>query len=188
MTDRTLPIQPFRPRLSSLGCGGVLLAALLGLGGCASTGDKPSAPEAPSASRAVGYALSLQGIPYRPGKERPDEGFDCSGFVRHVYSRQGILLPRRVRDMAYQLPTVDKDERQPGDLVFFNTSGQPFSHVGIYVGDDRFVHAPSPRTGRVMVSSLDLAYWRQRFIGVRRPLWSGTWTSGALWREPSITR
>lgn len=165
-----------------------MLVAVLALTGCASTIEKPTLPRPPSASRAVGYALSLQGIPYRPGKESPDEGFDCSGFVRHVYSRQGILLPRQVRDMASQLPPVDKGERQPGDLVFFNTSGQPFSHVGIYVGDERFIHAPSPRTGRVMVSSLELAYWRQRFMGVRRPLWSGAWTAGSLRREPSITR
>lgn len=164
-----------------------MLAVALGLGGCASTGEKPAGLDGPSASRAVGYALSLQGIPYRPGKESPEEGFDCSGFVRHVYARQGILLPRRVRDMAYQLPAVDKEARQPGDLVFFNTSGQPFSHVGIYVGGERFVHAPSPRTGHVMVSSLDLAYWRQRFLGVRRPLGSSAWVSGAPGRQP-ITR
>jgi len=155
----------------------LLLAGLLALGGCATTPEQPAPDGAPSAARAVGYALSLQGVPYRAGKENPQEGFDCSGFVRHVFSRQGILLPRRVRDMATQLPPVDKDQRQPGDLVFFNTSGAPYSHVGIYVGDNHFVHAPSPQTGRVMVSALDLAYWWQRFMGVRRPLGQEAWAS-----------
>jgi cell wall-associated NlpC family hydrolase len=71
--------------------------------------------------------------------------------------------------MAQALPAVDKQERRPGDLLFFNTNGEPFSHVGIYVGNDSFVHAPSSRTGRVIVSSLGRSYWWQRFIGVRRP-------------------
>ena len=159
---------------------------------CACTSMRQEAATAPQPAPqdmqdAAIYAVSMAETPYRYGGNTPEEGFDCSGFVRHVYSRQGILLPRRTRDMAYQLPTVDKNERRPGDLVFFNTNGQSFSHVGIYVGDERFVHAPSPRTGRVMVSSLDLAYWRQRFVGVRRPLWPGAWNSGALIRESSTT-
>jgi cell wall-associated NlpC family hydrolase len=117
----------------------------------------------------VSYALSLQGIPYRYGKGSPGEGFDCSGFVKHVYGRHGVLLPRTVREMAQTLPAVGKEARRPGDLLFFNTSGRSFSHVGIYLGEDAFVHAPSSQTGRVMVSSLKRPFWWRRFLGVRRP-------------------
>ncbi len=142
------------------------LAALLG--GCASSPEKPTF-RATSKPPVVSYALSLQGTPYRYGKESPSEGFDCSGFVKHVYQRHGLLLPRTVRELALTLPPVSRSERRPGDLLFFNTSGKSFSHVGIYVGEDRFVHAPSNHTGRVIVSSLNRPYWWQRFIGVRRP-------------------
>lgn len=146
--------------------GTVIVAALLG--GCATAPEKP-ATRAATKPPVVGYALSLQGTPYRYGKESPSEGFDCSGFVKHVYQHHGVQLPRTVKAMAQALPPVDKDERRPGDLLFFNTSGRAYSHVGIYVGNDSFVHAPSSHTGRVIVSSLHLPYWWHRFIGVRRP-------------------
>lgn len=146
----------------------VALAVTLLMAGCASTPDKAPVADAGN-TRLVNYALSLQGTPYRYGKASPDEGFDCSGFVQHVYQKHGIPLPRTTREMARALPAVDKQARRPGDLLFFNTSGKPFSHVGIYVGHDAFVHAPSSRTGRVIVSSLDRPYWWRRFIGVRRP-------------------
>ncbi|MBS1214493.1 MAG: hydrolase [Proteobacteria bacterium] len=146
------------------------LGLLALLSGCASSPQKQKQTLRTSAKPpVVGYALSLQGIPYRYGKESPSEGFDCSGFVKHVYQRHGMLLPRTVRQMAQSLPPVGKNERRPGDLLFFNTNGRPFSHVGIYVGDDTFVHAPSSHTGKVIVSSLHRPYWWQRFIGVRRP-------------------
>jgi len=146
----------------------VLLAAMLLMAGCAGMPEKTPMGGADN-TKLVNYALSLQGTPYRYGKASPAEGFDCSGFVKHVYEKHGVSLPRTTREMAASLPPVDKQERRPGDLIFFNTSGKPFSHVGIYVGNDSFVHAPSSRTGRVIVSSLGRSYWWQRFIGVRRP-------------------
>lgn len=139
------------------------------LSGCASTPEAPPASLARPRSPLVNYALSLQGAPYRYGKETPREGFDCSGFVRHVYRRQGVNLPRTVKDMALVLPPVPKQAMVSGDLVFFNTTGKPFSHVGIYVNNDKFIHAPSQRTGHVLVSSLKNQYWQKRFMGVRRP-------------------
>lgn len=147
----------------------VTLVALLLLVGCAGTPEfKPIIVQKPDSL--IGYALSLQGVPYRYGKETPEEGFDCSGFVRHVYGQKGIRLPRTVREMALALPPISKDNLHPGDLVFFNTeSSNYFSHVGIFVKDDQFIHAASGRTGKVLVSSMRNSYWRKRFVGVRRP-------------------
>jgi len=155
------------------------LAGLLLLAGCASTPDRPAVSPSGEGQRVVSYAMTLQGIPYRPGKASPAEGFDCSGFVKHVYGRHGVYLPRTAREMANQLPRVDKDERKPGDLVFFNT-GAPNSHVGIYVGSNRFIHAPSQHTGHVLVSDLMGPYWWPRFTGVRRPDVMDRWLSGRL--------
>lgn len=147
-----------------------LVVAIIMVYGCASTPEtKPVAVQPALQPRLVSYALSLQGAPYRYGKDTPEEGFDCSGFVRHVYQKQGIALPRTAKDMALTLPPVPKNAVHSGDLVFFNTNGKPFSHVGIYVNNDNFIHAPSQRTGRVLVSSLKNDYWHKRFIGVRRP-------------------
>jgi len=120
-------------------------------------------------SPVVSYALSLQGTPYRYGKSSPQEGFDCSGFVKHVYEKQGIFLPRTSREMANNLKKIPVEEINPGDLLFFNTT-RPNSHVGIYIGSENFVHAPSQRTGKVMVSSLKNSYWRKHFGGARRPM------------------
>ncbi len=147
----------------------VTLVLLLLLSGCASTPEiKPVVVQKPDSL--VDYALSLQGIPYQYGKETPEEGFDCSGFVRHVYGQQGIRLPRTVKEMASVLPPISKNNLLAGDLVFFNTdSTNYFSHVGIFVKDDKFIHAASSRTGKVLVSSMKNSYWRKRFIGVRRP-------------------
>jgi cell wall-associated NlpC family hydrolase len=158
--------QPFRfsPLLPLL-----FLVALLS--GCASTEKPPIAFDKTSQqgnSRAASDALQLQGHPYVYGGMSPQEGFDCSGLVVYVYNKQGLKLPRTAQSLAQQLPGVNPEQRQPGDLLFFNTD-KPFSHVGIYVGNDNFVHAPSARTGRVMLSNLKQPYWRDRFIAVRRP-------------------
>ena len=148
-----------------------LVLLIILLSGCASDSDVApiSYQQATASSPVVSYALSLQGAPYHYGSDNPQDGFDCSGFVRHVYQHQGINLPRTTEDMAATLTPVEKEQRHSGDLLFFDTNGKPFSHVGLYVDNDNFIHAPSERTGRVLVSSLKNDYWRQHFVGVRRP-------------------
>ena len=115
------------------------------------------------------YAVSLVGSPYRLGGTSPETGLDCSGFVGHVFRQAaGVVLPRDSRAISEVAQPLAQAELQPGDLVFFNTLNRAFSHVGIYLGDGRFVHAASSRTGSVMVSRLSDRYWRQRFDGARR--------------------
>jgi cell wall-associated NlpC family hydrolase len=120
------------------------------------------------------YAVSLVGSPYRLGGTSPETGLDCSGFVGHVFKQTtGILLPRDSRTISETAQPLARSELQPGDLVFFNTLNRAYSHVGIYLGDDRFVHAASSRTGGVMVSNLGDRYWQQRFDGARRVISPG---------------
>ncbi|OJW58750.1 MAG: hypothetical protein BGO60_07190 [Thiobacillus sp. 65-1059] len=120
------------------------------------------------------YAVSLVGSPYRLGGSAPDSGLDCSGFVGHVFRQTtGIQLPRDSRAISEATQPLAPAELQPGDLVFFNTLNRAFSHVGIYLGEDRFVHAASSRTGAVTVSSLGDRYWRERFDGARRVVAAG---------------
>lgn len=115
------------------------------------------------------YAISLVGSPYRLGGTSPETGVDCSGFVGHVFRQAaGVELPRDSRSISEAAHPLAQDELRPGDLVFFNTLNRAFSHVGIYLGDDRFVHASSSRTGSVVVSNLSDRYWRERFDGARR--------------------
>ncbi|MGC3983488.1 MAG: C40 family peptidase [Pseudorhodoferax sp.] len=116
----------------------------------------------------VGTAMGFLGVPYRRGGNSAESGFDCSGFVRAVYSQTvGLVLPRRANEQAAATDTIEKRDLQPGDLVFFNTMRRAFSHVGIYVGDGKFVHAP--RTGaKVRVEDMDSSYWKRRFDGARR--------------------
>ena len=113
-------------------------------------------------------AMGLLGVPYRRGGNTESTGFDCSGFVRHLYERSvGRLLPRRAEEQARATQVIDKEELKPGDLVFFNTMRRAFSHVGIYVGDGQFIH--SPRAGQsVRVEDMRSAYWQKRFNGARR--------------------
>ena len=137
----------------------------------------PVAPMAPAArvaptGTADGYALSgtamsLRGAPYRDGGVDPATGFDCSGFVKYVYSQYGVSLPRQVHDQFNVGKKVDRDQLQPGDLVFFSTVAPGASHVGIMIGGDQFVHAPSEK-GVVRVESLSQAYWASRFVGAKR--------------------
>ena len=130
----------------------------------------PSVVEPPTGS-ADGYALSgtalsLRGAPYRNGGVDP-AGFDCSGFVRYVYQQHGVAIPREVREQFRVGKTVDRDRIEPGDLVFFSTVAPGASHVGIVIGGDQFVHAPSER-GVVRVENLSSQYWASRFIGAKR--------------------
>ena len=113
-------------------------------------------------------ALSLVGKPYAARGASPDTGFDCSGLVAYVYARAlQVNLPRNTFDLARTGTPIEAGELQPGDLVFYNTLRRPFSHVGIYVGDLRFLHAPSTG-GAVRVEDMRLAYWTKRFDGARR--------------------
>lgn len=164
-----ITIRPVLPILQPF----ILTLILLQLTGCA-TSEK-SALNAPTGlatpqplNTAARDALRLQGHPYVSGGESPGEGFDCSGLVYYVYKKQGLTLPRDTWSLAHKLPAVQLDQRQPGDLVFF-TINKPFSHVGIYVGQDKFIHAPSSQTGKVMLSDLKHPYWQSRFSAVRRP-------------------
>jgi hypothetical protein len=113
-------------------------------------------------------AMSLVGINYRRGGNSPENGVDCSGFVRHVFKEvQGKELPRTSAEISKLGESVDKQDLQPGDLVFFNTLRRAFSHVGIYLGDNKFIHSPSTG-GAVRIESMDLSYWKARFNGARR--------------------
>jgi cell wall-associated NlpC family hydrolase len=113
-------------------------------------------------------AMSLEGIKYKYGGSSPETGFDCSGFVNYVYHKAANLkLPRTSRGISRVGRAITNSELQVGDLVFFNTTKKPFSHVGIYVGDGKFIHAP--RTGSfVRVESMRTSYWKNRFNGAKR--------------------
>ncbi|KVE91455.1 C40 family peptidase [Burkholderia vietnamiensis] len=113
-------------------------------------------------------AMSLVGVPYRWGGNTPTSGFDCSGLVRYVLGRAAdVNLPRTTADMSSRGASIDPDQIAPGDLIFFNTTGRPHSHVGIYVGKLRFVNAPSTG-GTVRLDYLTNPYWAKRFDGIRR--------------------
>ncbi len=113
-------------------------------------------------------ALVNVGAPYHYGGMSPDTGFDCSGLVAHVYEQAwGIQLPRRTEEQRAVGHPVKLAQLEPGDLVFYNTRHRPYSHVGIYLGDGKFVHAPR-RGRRVTVESINSPYWRARFNGARR--------------------
>lgn len=115
------------------------------------------------------YALGMVGTPYKFGGNSPEKGMDCSGFVRHVYKQSaGVSLPHNAKAMSQTAEKIQKDELKPGDLVFFNTLKKPFSHVGIYAGDGKFVHSSSSQTKRVMVSDMKDRYWSKRFNGAAR--------------------
>ena len=120
------------------------------------------------ASELVVNAMGFLGVPYKWGGNNAETGFDCSGFVRAIYQQSvGLLLPRRAEEQAAATQRIDKTELQPGDLVFFNTLRRTFSHVGIYVGNGKFIHSPKAGS-EVRVENMGQSYWQTRFNGARR--------------------
>lgn len=123
-----------------------------------------------SAVDLVGNALGFLGVPYKRGGNSATTGFDCSGFVKAVYQDTiGFILPRKASQQATATEQIEKSDLQPGDLVFFNTMRRAFSHVGIYIGDGKFIHAPKPGA-KVRVDNLGQSYWTRHFDGARRVL------------------
>lgn len=152
-----------------------ILAVLL-LGACSSQAPIPPAASLPSpspqAEDVLIRAIGLVGTPYRWGGNTPDSGFDCSGLIGYVYrDAAGLQLPRSTREMSVMaVPRVARQQLRSGDLLFFATNGgRQVSHAGIYVGEDRFVHAPSSG-GTVRLDSLKDGYWQQRYLDARRVL------------------
>ncbi len=140
--------------------------------GCGSLPSPPDARERPVHSpiraEAVLQALLALGIEYHPGGRSPVTGFDCSGLVAHVYREAyGMRLPHNARAQSEAGRAVSLAEIEAGDLLFYDTQSRPFSHVGIYLGDGRFVHAPKAGA-RVRVERMENPYWIQRFNGARR--------------------
>ncbi len=123
-------------------------------------------------SELVFNAMGFLGVPYRRGGSTVETGFDCSGFVRAIYEQTaGLVLPRRAKEQAAATEVIDRKDLKPGDLVFFNTMRKAFSHVGIYVGDGKFIHAPKPGA-EVRVEDMAGSYWAKRFDGARRVMTS----------------
>ena len=117
------------------------------------------------------YSLSLVGVQYKYGGKSPETGLDCSGLVSHVFRHvASMALPHNAYAISLVGKKIAQQELQPGDLVFFNTLRKSFSHVGIYLGDNRFIHATSSSTGKVEIDDLNNSYWKSHFNGARRLL------------------
>ena len=154
-----------------------VLAILLTLAACTSTPPVPESSTAPALQRPAAnekgnevalFALGLIDTGYRFGGKNPEAGLDCSGMVAYIFDRAaGLRVSGSAADIARQGRPVDKASLVAGDLVFFNTSNRPFSHVGIYIGDGRFVHAPSAASGRVRIDRLSSNYFGPRFEAAR---------------------
>ena len=167
------------PRLLTLS---IVLAAAAGVGCASRSGAVPQPFPRPGPPKTVagtavptrpadGYAitataLSYRGVPYVDGGESPD-GFDCSGFTRYIFAQHGVTLPRLAADQYRTGSSVNPDGLEPGDLVFFTTVAPGASHVGLALGGDEFVHAPSER-GAVRIERLSSRYWSRRYLGARR--------------------
>jgi cell wall-associated NlpC family hydrolase len=148
------------------------LMAVLTLSACSTQPPRAPAPPPQAANEILFGALALVGTPYRYGGSSPASGFDCSGLIQYVYRQSAALsLPRTVADMnTLDVPDVDEDELQAGDLLIFSThrDSRP-SHAGIYVGEGRFVHAPSGG-GTVRLDELTDTYWQRAYLNAKRPL------------------
>jgi cell wall-associated NlpC family hydrolase len=147
------------------------------LAGCASSPSRAPRAQAQAGTTStaavrspemVFQALAQTDVPYHYGGNSPASGFDCSGLVAHVYRQAfGIVLPHNTRAQSELGIRIRAEDLQPGDLVFYNTQGQPYSHVGIFLGDGRFIHAP--KTGSaVRVENMSNRYWTKRYSGARR--------------------
>ena len=148
------------------------LSAMLTLAACAGSPPRVASAttamsaENAQAGRAADHALAMVGAPYRYGGVNP-EGFDCSGLVHYSFSKAGLSLPRDTRSLRRVGVQIDLNDLAKGDLVFFDQEGKKSSHVGIYLGDGQFVHAPSTG-GKVRADKIDLTYWRKHFTEARR--------------------
>ena len=111
----------------------------------------------------VGYAKNMLNKEYRPGEEEPASGFDCSGLSQFVYSEAGVSIPRTSRAQYFGSRRLTINEIEPADLVFFSTNGAGPSHVGIFIGDGKFIHSPAAGK-KVQVSSMDNSYWQKNFF------------------------
>lgn len=157
-------------------CHWILLATLI-VAACGSVppvAERPApsqtAPERQSTAKSnevVLFALGLIDTGYRFGGKNPEAGLDCSGMVSYIFNQAtGLKVTGNAAEIARKGLPVEKSRLRPGDLVFFNTRNAPFSHVGVYIGDDRFVHAPSS-TGRVRIDRLSASYFAARFEAAR---------------------
>ena len=155
---------------------GIFIYIFFSLSGCASFGSKNNATKVAQFKQdtSVGTedisiaAVGLVGVPYRYGGNNPKGGFDCSGLIAYVYSKSANMkLPRTIQEMSTKGQSVENQAPAPGDLVFFNTTGEKYSHAGIYVGQGRFVHAPSAG-GTVRLEYVTTPYWAARFTEARR--------------------
>jgi cell wall-associated NlpC family hydrolase len=140
-----------------------------------------------TASDLVVNALGFLGVPYKRGGNSAETGFDCSGFVKAMYQQTvGLILPRKAEQQAAATQHIDQADLQPGDLVFFNTMRRAFSHVGIYIGEGKFIHSPKPGA-QVRVDNMGMSYWSRRFDGARRVQTSATdGAPAALATEPKM--
>lgn len=163
-------------RRSVIGCSLLVCSSAL-LSACGSFSRKPTPPKSSAQFKedtSVGTegisiaAVGLVGVPYRYGGNTPKGGFDCSGLIAYVYNNSvGIKLPRTIREMSRTGQSIQNQAPAPGDLVFFNTTGESYSHAGIYVGQGRFVHAPS-KGGTVRLDRMSSPYWATRYTEARR--------------------
>lgn len=159
-----MPRKCFRPVL--------MLSVVFALAACAGSPPRTASATAKvnsgsaDASVAADHALAMIGAPYRFGGLDP-AGFDCSGLVHYSFRKIGISLPRDTRSLRKVGREIEMDDLAKGDLVFFDQEGKKSSHVGIYLGDGRFVHAPSTG-GKVRADKIDLTYWRKHFTEARR--------------------
>jgi cell wall-associated NlpC family hydrolase len=149
----------------------ILLLSVLFLGACASTKDNVQMHDSDNSiivKKLTSYAQSLIGAPYKFGGHSPNTGFDCSGFVDHVFRHMAnIALPHNAQQISQHGMPVKPSQLREGDLVFYDTNDQAYSHVGIYLGNDRFIHAPSSG-GSVRVEDMKLDYWKSHYNGARR--------------------